>query len=106
MKTIDIAPQTMLAGAGILVVVYLLWKARKAAEDAAGAVVDTVGFGLYAVNPTNPDNIFTEVVNIAGGAVISPTGQGRNADGSWTLGGWVFDVFNPDTAQAVKDATR
>lgn len=106
MKTLDIAPQTMLAGAALLVGGYLLWKASKAAGAAAGAVADAVGNGLQAVNPTNPDNIFAEAVNSAGDAIISPDGPGRNADGSWTLGGWVFDIFNPATAQAVKDTTK
>lgn len=80
---------------------------------AAGAVA-VVGAGLYivsrkllpALNPFNQDNAAASIVNKAGAILVTaPDGSGKNADGSWTLGGWLYDTFNPDTAQAVKDVS-
>lgn len=71
----------------------MLWKFKSMAPAA-----------LAAVNPANPDNLINEGVGAVGGALVSsPDGPGKNADGSWSFGGWLHDVINPDTAQAVKD---
>lgn len=52
-----------------------------------------------AVDPTNPDNIAASGINKVGTVLVtSPTGPGKNADGSWTLGGWWFDITNPEIA--------
>lgn len=63
----------MLIGAGVLGVWYL----KKSAGDA-----------LNAVNPTNNDNIFYSGVNSVGGALSD--------DDNFSLGSWVYDVFNKD----------
>lgn len=76
-------------GVGIAAAVGLYLVARKA---------------LPALNPANPDNVVNSTVSSWGGAVFTqPDDPGKNADGSWTLGGWLYDVLNADTAQAVKN---
>lgn len=84
-------------GAAVLLVAYLLVKkigsGLSAAGDAAANVADAVG---TAINPANPDNLVNSGVNALGNAVVSSTGPGRNADGSWTLGGSVYDVTHPN----------
>lgn len=65
---------------------YLLNRARLAALP----VVD-------AINPASPDNLAYRGVNAVGGSVfVGDTAPGKNADGSWTLGGWVYDVLHGD----------
>lgn len=77
---------------------YLVW--RKA-SDLGTSVVDTVAevadAVVVGVNPANPENIINRGVSAAGGAIItSPTAPGKNADGSWTLGGAIYDVTHKD----------
>lgn len=84
-------------GVGLLALGYVGYKAYK---DGPQAIADAAN----AINPTNPDNIFATGVNSVGGAIVSePDGAGKNADGSWTLGGWVYDVTHPGWAD---DATK
>lgn len=73
----------VLAGAGLLA--WLVWRNRN------------------LINPLSPDNAAYSGVNAVGGSLVGPDGPGSNADGSWSLGGFLFDVFNPGTAQAVRD---
>lgn len=86
-------------GAGLLLAAYVGYKAY---TKGAQAVTDVA----QAVNPLNHDNIFAGAVNAVGEAVSEPDSAGMNADGSWSLGGWIFDVTHPDTAQAVKDISK
>lgn len=95
----------VLALVGIGVAAYAVYRGTQAAGKIAGAVGQGLTDAAYAVSPLNHDNILSKGVNSVGGAIVSDTGPGRNADGSWTLGGWFYDVTNPDTAKAVKDAT-
>lgn len=75
-----------LVAAGVGLLAWVLWRNRN------------------LVNPLSPDNAANRTVNAIGGALVTdPAGPGKNADGSWTLGGAIFDWLNPDTAQAVKD---
>ena len=71
-----------LAVVALVTVAYL---GRKAGQGAA-AVAD-------AVNPLNPGNLAYSGVNAVGGALAGD--NGRNADGSWTFGGWLYDVTHP-----------
>lgn len=90
----------ILAVVGAAVVVYLT-------RSGATALVDTAKTIGAAVDPTNPDNVVASGINKVGSVLVSDgTGPGKNADGSWTLGGWLYDITNPGTAQAVKDATQ
>lgn len=77
-----------------------------------GGAALVVGAGLYLVartvlpklNPLSADNVAYSGVNAVGASLVTaPDGPGKNADGSWTLGGWLYDVLNADTAQAVKN---
>lgn len=79
-----------------------------------GGAALVVGAGLYLVaravlpklNPLNADNVAYSAVNSVGASLVTePDGPGKNADGSWTLGGWLHDVLNADTAQAVKNTS-
>lgn len=96
----NIKTETLLIAGGLLAVAYIVKKAGGAAADAAAQVAD-------AVNPLNHDNVFASTVNKVGGALVTdPNGPGKNADGSWTLGGWLHDVLNPDTARAVAEVSN
>lgn len=89
-------------GAAAVGAAWYAWtKLRGAAGEAFGAVADTVGEVADAVavgvNPINPENFINRGVSAAGGAIItSPTAPGKNADGSWTLGGAIYDMTHAD----------
>lgn len=73
-------------GAVVLVAVYV---AYKKASAAAGSAIRAVGDGI---NPISPTNIAYQTVTTWGGSLNpSPDAPGRNADGSWSLGGWLYD---------------
>lgn len=81
-------------GLGILAVLSVYFVGRKAVQGAAA-----VG---SAINPVNRDNVFAAGVNAVGGVLVTePDGAGKNADGSWTFGGWLYDVTHPATAKTV-----
>jgi hypothetical protein len=83
-------------GAGVVAVV--LYLSAGAAKKAAGAAAN-------AMNPVNPNNVFATAVNSIGGVLVSdPQGNGKNADGSWTLGGWLYDVTHGGGAQSAAAA--
>ncbi|HEX7890291.1 MAG TPA: hypothetical protein VF522_13100 [Ramlibacter sp.] len=45
------------------------------------------------LNPLSTDNAAYTGINRVGGALVTaPDGPGKNADGSWSLGGWLYDV--------------
>jgi hypothetical protein len=92
------AAPVSLSATGVLAVVavaavgVLFWKSGDIAKAAGGVLSDAAN----AVNPANHDNVFATGVNDVGGAVVTdPAGPGKNADGSWSLGGWIFDVTHP-----------
>lgn len=76
-------------GLGVILVggaAMLIYAIKNKASNAASALGN-------AVNPANPNNVAYSTVNTWGGAVVTdPAGPGKNADGSWTLGGWLYDV--------------
>jgi hypothetical protein len=76
-------------------VAYLVFKARQTADAAAQMLSTTF-------NPASPDNVIYQTVNTA---FASDTGPGANADGSWTLGGWIYDVTHPGQVQAIANLT-
>ena len=87
--------QTQLTlGLGIVGLMAVYFVGRKTLQGAA-----TVA---NAVNPLNQNNVFAGSVNALGGQLVTdPNGAGKNADGSWTLGGWLFDITHPATAKEV-----
>lgn len=69
-------------------------KAAELAAEAAQAVSDVADAVIVGTNPVNPNNWANQAVTAAGSLVVSDTGPGRNADGSWNLGGALFDLVN------------
>lgn len=58
--------------------------------DSLGEVADAT---IAAINPASSENIINRGVSAIGGAIVSdPVGPGKNADGSWSLGGWLYDI--------------
>ncbi len=64
-----------------------------------------IGAGISngALNPASTNNVVYQGVNAVGGALAGD--NGRNADGSWTLGGWLYDVTHPGWAAEVTAPT-
>lgn len=54
-----------------------------------------------AVNPVNRDNIFARGVNAVGDVLDDGTD-----DDSFSLGSFLFDVFNPDAPNSTKNPDR
>ena len=82
----------LIVAAGVVVV----YAASRAASMAADAAAQAAADAAQAINPLNRDNIFYGGVNAVGGALVTdPAGPGKNADGSWSLGGWIYDVTHP-----------
>lgn len=71
-----------------------------------GGAVLLFGFGLLSfwayrkrnlINPLSPENAAYASITAVGGALVTePDGPGKNADGSWSLGGWWYDVLHGD----------
>lgn len=90
-------------GAGVLLlggVAMLIYTIKSQASAAAG-------WAANHLDPSNPENIAYSTVNTWGGELVAdPMGPGKNADGSWSLGGWLYDVTHPTTAEAVANITK
>lgn len=83
-------------GAG-LALYMLTRKAGEAISTTFDAVGEVMGDVVEAVNPVNPNNLAYKSVNAVGAAINKDAdGAGKNADGSWTLGGWFYDVMHGD----------
>lgn len=61
----------------------------------AGAL-PSAGALVQAFNPASDQNLAYTGVNALGNAIVDATGPGRNADGSWTFGGFLYDVTHAD----------
>lgn len=68
--------------------------------DQAGAVADAVIVGM---NPHDPGNWVNQGVSKVGGALVSHEGPGRNGDGSWTVGAWLYDLTHADPVKTLFD---
>src|SRR4051794_26127176 len=94
----DLLVKLALGAAAVGAVVWAIAKLRDqvpSPDDLWRAVVDAAD----TVNPLNHDNVFAVGVNRYGASIVTdPAGPGKNADGSWSLGGWAFDVFHPGVA--------
>lgn len=100
MKTTPISGDLLVKiGLGLLALggaAMLIYTIKSQASNALGVVAN-------AVNPASPDNVVYHTINTSFG---DSEGAGANADGSWSLGGWLFDKLNPDTAAAVANVTK
>lgn len=78
---------------------WIAYKVAKAAPATIGAAVtaagDAVRDAAQAVNPLNPDNVFKRGAD----AVV----QSVSGEPAATLGGKVFELFNPKANQAAAD---
>lgn len=105
-KSDEVKAYAMLAAGAVGI--FLIWRTVAGAKDIASKATQYAGEAAATVggwvNPAADTNLAYRAVNAIGGAASS-SDAGKNADGSWTLGGWWFDVTNPATAQAVKDVT-
>jgi len=63
---------------GAALALYLAWQARQAAAAVAGKV-----------NPYNRDNLIYQ-------DVVGGLGRAVTGDKDWSLGGWLYDVINPN----------
>lgn len=84
---------------GLAMLIYT-WKSQ--ASAAAGAAANA----LDAVNPTSADNVVYSTYNNFAGQIMPDNGPGRNADGSWSLGGFLYDITHPITAYQVSQVNR
>lgn len=74
--------QTVATVAGILAVAAIGYLILRKGGEAVAVVVDKV-------NPSSPNNFVYD--DIYGGV-----GKSISGDENWTLGGWIYDVFNPE----------
>lgn len=63
-------------------------------KQEATAAAKAVG---RAVDPTSDQNLAYSGVNAVGSAI--------SGDQHWTLGGWLYDVFNPDQMQVAANVS-
>lgn len=100
MKAIN--PQILLVAVALVAVAYMVKKASDAASSVGTMGAELAHGAAVALNPTDPGNLANSLVNYAGSAWnTAPDAAGKNADGSWSLGGWIYDkthsdVFNPE----------
>ena len=96
----DLLIKLALVGAGIGLAVYLVRRtsgaAGEAIDKARAALEDTADAIIVGTNPVDPNNYANRAATAIGGALVSDTGPGRNADGTWTVGGWLYDITHSD----------
>lgn len=86
----DMAVKLVLGGVVLLGAGYVLWKLKNLAIGA-----------VPLIDPTSPDNVAYHTANAVGGSLVSdPAGPGKNADGSWTVGAWIYDMTHADAVRA------
>lgn len=88
-------------GAVLLVLGYVaVRKVGGVATAAAGAV-------LEGINPASTNNVIYRGTNWIGNNVVTnPEGPGKNADGSWSLGGFLYDITHPEVTAQVREVTK
>lgn len=97
-----VSPDLLIKLALVAGAIGLAYYAYKQASGAASAVAHQLGEVADSVitgtNPVNPQNYVNRAVTSLGSAIVSDTGPGRNADNSWTVGAWAYDVLHPGWA--------
>jgi hypothetical protein len=81
--------KVLVIGGGIigLVVLVIMWQARKDAIAVGGAVVSGAKAVGNAVNPLNPDNVAAGTVNNIGSVLAG--------DNNFSLGAWLYNETHP-----------
>lgn len=102
----DLLIKAGLAVAGVAALYYAWSKVSNAAGDAIDGIGEAAsaagGAILTGINPGNSDNLVNKTVTAIGSSIVTdPAGAGKNADGSWTVGGWLFDVTHPGWQTAI-----
>ena len=104
----DLLIKLALVAAGIGLAVYLVRRtsgaAGEAIDRARAALADTADAVIIGTNPVDPNNYANRAVTAVGGALVSDTGPGRNADGSSTVGGWLYDITHADPMKSAPAA--
>lgn len=90
----DLIVKLAIVGAAVAAVWFVVRRASNAGGQLVDAIGSTVSNAVDAVNPTNPENVAYHTANVIGGELAgdNPDAPGRNADGSWSLGAWLYDV--------------
>lgn len=83
----DLLIKLGLLGAAVLGGLYLVKRATAGVEQAAVWAGDAV---QAIINPASDKNIFYGGANAIGGAIAGDT------SGSWSLGGWIYDITHDD----------
>jgi hypothetical protein len=97
----DMMVKLALAAAAIGLVYFgyrKLSRVAGAAGDALASIGESaVNVASTTLNPASTENAIYKGTNAIGSALVTdPAGPGKNADGSWSLGGWIYDVTHPD----------
>lgn len=100
----DLLVKLALLAAGVGLAVYLVRRATGAVSEGIGRALNSAGelaadvadSVIVGTNPVNPANYVNRAVTAVGSAVVSDSGPGRNADGSFTVGGWLYDIIHGD----------
>lgn len=99
----DLLIKLALVAGGIGLAWYALGRLQTglaaAAKGAGQAVTQVADAVIVGVSPSNPENIVNRGFTGLGDLIVSDTGPGRNANGSWTFGGFVYDVLHKDPLQ-------
>lgn len=108
MTSDNIKGTIMLAGvAAAAMIAWKIYSSAKGTADSIGsaaayvaeqasAAAETVG---HWVNPADDQNLAYSSISTVGGAVMSqggPNVAGMNADGSWNLGAYAYDMTHRD----------
>lgn len=92
----DMVLKAALVLAAVGALAYVVHKVTGAAGDAAAAAADWAENTVVpALDPTADTNLAYRATNAVGGAIArtaGPEAAGMNADGSWTFGGWFYDL--------------
>lgn len=110
MKVAPVSADLLIKAGLAVAAVAALYYAWSKVTGAAGDALDTLGNAasaaggavLTGINPANSGNVVNKAVTSIGAAMVtSPDGAGKNADGSWSVGGWLYDVSHPGWQTAI-----
>lgn len=82
----------LLALGGVAMVIYTV---KSQASAAAGAVSNFAEQAAATINPSSRDNFVYSGFNGIAATVAPANGPGYNADGTWSLGAWLYDIQHP-----------